>query len=433
MLALLALFTILTVATSAYEFQQEYTSDPAVEEAAKQWFQRSPFSLISSMGTKCQDAQLAVGGHFMTTNKVFLYTLDRLWQGDGVNRTIVSQVPYRNTTLRDCNVREITIDLNRIGEVKISRNHVWEASKAGAITTCTIDTPIGLMQANFTVELPELTGYEQASSILSPRLAENAAAYYGLSITKQWYAQLPLAIQWEAYRLKESPSSGTFFRLSRNHNVTNYRSPDYLLAFARAPTSAGNVHYMLDTPMSQWDPLLPRINITIAAFGKAFLSLLEADFGMGNLNPLRSKQGLDYLYSINDTVAYNSSKAKWANNTHGRAGLISHASIKDNVDLNSTVPTTIFAQYLCFVPMPKNWFAITYAVVLANLVFIKSCWLLFLLGAKWGLSRKDKTIDNCGRCAPENKTKDEEEQRLLADTQDATTTSSPSSASRRKA
>nr|OQO30432.1 hypothetical protein B0A51_03062 [Rachicladosporium sp. CCFEE 5018] len=73
--------TFIAMASNAYELKPIYTTDPNTTESQKQWFEKSPFSWVSSLDTQCQTSVLTVGAPYQTANRGFTYTLSGIQTG----------------------------------------------------------------------------------------------------------------------------------------------------------------------------------------------------------------------------------------------------------------------------------------------------------------------------------------------------------------
>lgn len=108
------LFSFLNLAVNGYNMQTIYTTDPNATVAHHEWFEKAPFSWFNSFTPSCQGASLTTGNTYFTTNLGLIYTLTKVSQGqaNGPMRPLPA-VSYWNTTLHDCTVDLIDIQMER--------------------------------------------------------------------------------------------------------------------------------------------------------------------------------------------------------------------------------------------------------------------------------------------------------------------------------
>lgn len=441
----MTLFTFIAVASNAYQLQPIYTTDPNTTESSLKWFQKRPFTWANELDTACQASLLVIGGNYMTTNQGFTYTIERFRDAgrnfsDGSSTEAdtneiagrISDSPmtaaYKNSTLRDCHVRKIIIELLRSDESRLPRNYwAWGATEARSIVECTMDTVLGPLAVNFTSRLPSVSRSDEITdTFLASKDSTHPGKWLGAQITKAWYTKLSESMGWSIPAkgrrgLVDSTSSwgsGTI-TLTRNESVMDYES---ILFFNVGFAISDNKGWLAFIPPSdtmqdwrdEWSPDnnkyygLPNISTVVDVFGKAYYSLLLSDFHSTEenqrTNALSTAQGLQYLQSVNSSVlAVDAQKLSLDGKAYPNIGTI--GTYFDPQTANLTQPlrtrkhTTLFAQYLCSVPREKSTFNVLFAVVLADIVFLSSCWTVFCWVATWWLDRKDKSNGHCEGCA----------------------------------
>lgn len=407
------LFSFVAVAGNAYQFQSVYTTDPNGTESHREWFQRAPFSWLAAMESKCQAAQLTVGGQYFTTNRGFVYTLDSIRRESLVANEALSSEPYRNATLVDCDVAEIRINMLRVDDTRMSQRFwTWGASNSQATTTCALQSDEGITRANFTATLPSIKDQKLIiQNFLVQNATTNAGMYYGVRLLNSWYGKLAAVMGWQEPGGVEgaaSYGSGTI-DLVRNTNVTDYTAADFWLCDATFSDNGRDLTFQhfpatIKDWANQWttdDPdkryNLPNISTTVDAFGKTFYSLLLSDFGVDmDSNALLTVKGVEYLQSINDTDA-----AEMAAGSESNLGVVTHVVDPEHDGaqyLGTTKAATISTQYLCSVPKQKGGFSLFFGVLLADIVFLNTAWKLFTWIVTWWLGKKDPLMNHCVGC-----------------------------------
>jgi hypothetical protein len=115
-------------------------------------------------------------------------------------------------------------------------------------------------------------------------------------------------------------------------------------------------------------------------FAKVFYSTVLTDLGEGAQgNGLVSANGLDYLRHHPDVNAFNPEFPVPA----GDLGV---------------QPTTIFGQYICSVPKQKDAGTLFVSILIADLVFLQTAWMIFNYLVQWYLEVRDPTMNHCVAC-----------------------------------
>lgn len=446
---LVTIFTFIAVAGNAYQLQTVYTTDPNTTESSLKWFQKRPFTWAAELDTTCQASLLVVGGDYMTTNQGFEYTIERFryagsnasdassTEGDTDNisaaGSIANNIPptaaYKNSTLRDCHVREITIDLLKSDVSRLPRNYwSWAATEARSTIECTMDTLLGPLLVTFTSRLPPISRRNEITdTFLALNDSTHPGRWVGAQITKAWYVKISESMGWsvpvkgDKKDLDPTASWGSGqITLTRNESVMDYES----VAFFKVGFSiSDNQGWLAFIPKTQrdsmqawrdeWSPeskasfWLPNISTVVDVFGKSYYSLLLSDFYSTEedqqTNALSTAQGLQYLQSVNSSVlAVDAQKLSLDGKALPNIGTIGQYFDPKTANVTQPLRTpehvTLFSQYLCSVPREKSTFNILLAVVLADIVFLSACWTLFCWVATWWLGRKDKSIGYCEGC-----------------------------------
>jgi len=429
---LATLFSFAAVASIAYEFESIYTTDPNTTENTYRWFQRAPFSWISENGANCQPALLTAGATYVTSNRAFTYSLNRM-RTVGSNSQTFSAAGYQNTTMEDCQISSISVDLLRRDNTRVAADQdfwSWGATTAMGQVSCNLTSQGGVrLQVNLTTQLPRtLNSNDMLETYLAQNTSSNANMWYGFKITRGFYSKMSLAMSYSVPGGIDGTSSwgaGTI-TFTRNPNVTDYENPAFFVCDIGLSTDSSGLNFMHPPhTVEDWATSyqtgqnwgLPNISITADAFAKSFYSLLLMDFGMNvTTNALLTPRGIQYLQAINDTdLALASGK------DIGHIGKV-YVPGTGLALANSTKPVTLFSQYLCSVPRPKNAFSVFVAVILADIVFLNSCWTVFGWGLNYWVGRRDPSMMQCETCrtgrarevvAPSSKPRDESEEILL--------------------
>lgn len=427
---LTVLFSFVALATDGYDLDLVYTLDLNDTLHQDYWFQKAPFSWFSRDHLSCQPALLTPGNTYFTSNLGFMYSMDKLWQGNsvGMSKQVLPAASYENTELQDCQVRQIEIDFTRRDQTPLPENFwSWELTTSSGVVTCTLETPSGNVKANLSVELPQVQySTRLASLMVSTNITEHANIWFGSQFLYSWYKQLSIALGFSTDPDGLAWSSG---KVILYPNIArSYTDLDFFFAEAHFFNNQGWQAWMgPENTIADWANtsskadrgLLPNITTTVSVFGKVFYSLMLADLGMadGQTNALLTADGIMYLQSRIDMTVHDLAIDAGKDEYTGQPSGLENAFDKDGPgypiddayqsvvdalghppDLNTTTTSTIFAQYLCSIPKRKGGGALFFSVLLADLVFLQAAWTLLNLAATWWLERKDPTAHLCEGC-----------------------------------
>jgi hypothetical protein len=206
--------------------------------------------------------------------------------------------------------------------------------------------------------------------------------------------------------------------LIRNDDGINYKSMKFFTRDGGFSDSGGGLSSMpLPHTMQNWHDQwtqaaindkyyaqLPNVSIVIDVFAKSYYSLLLSVFSSTDdtkaTNALSSAEGLEYLQNITDTdlaaVALILGDGGRETGTMRRA--YSQTDYYLTQPLGFSQHTTIFSQYLCPTPRPKNTFKLLFAVAVADLDFLRTCWTIFDSIVTWWLGRNSLSLRHCEGC-----------------------------------
>jgi hypothetical protein len=287
-----------------------------------------------------------------------------------------------------------------------------------------MDTDDGPMKVNLTSQLPTaLRRDEIVDGFLALNDTAHPGRYIGAQILGAWYIQLSIAMGYSAPGELEDDSgaswgSGTV-TLTRT-NVTDYKSLDFFycdtgfnddgggLSWLHPPNTIQHWHdqWTPEAKLGDYNASMPNISLVVDAFAKTYYSQLLSDFNSTEetqvTNALSTREGIDYLQSINNTDL---AEAKFIFSDKG--GRTIGRSTNDLTNLTQPLDfaqhTTLFSRYLCSIPKQKSTFKLLFAVVLADIVFLNACWTVFGWVATWWLGRTDSDAEKCIGCVNANR------------------------------
>ncbi|KAM0721299.1 hypothetical protein Q7P37_003587 [Cladosporium fusiforme] len=434
---LLTLFTFIAVAGNAYQAESIYTPDLNGTQNDKQWFQKRPFTWAAEIETTCQPSFLTIGDTHMTTNGGFRYTIDS-FGAEGNSSDVPFTVAYWNTTLRDCQVKQVEIQLLSSAGSAGTRNWwTWEDTFARSTAECWVYSDSGQLRVNLTHQMLPLKQRDQfRSSFASLNSSTHPGRWLGAQIVRGWYGRLESAMAYSAPRSSDSEdtllqsvtawTSGTI-TLTRT-NLTDYTSFRFFACDFSMMDNAGGLKWIhppstIQEWRDQWDPVamanagrdtpfgLPNVSTIVDVFSKAYYFLLLSDLNAADedksANALSTEHGLEYLQSVNSTeTVADKLRSDRLSDPHAKidkmAGSIPPVFHSDATNLTQPLATpdytTFVFQYLCTKPIRKSTFKLIFAVVLADIVFLSACWTVFGWVATWWLQKRDTTTEHCAGC-----------------------------------
>lgn len=188
---------------------------------------------------------------------------------------------------------------------------------------------------------------------------------------------------------------------------STYNNPGFMRVGAAFTTDHAGLYWCGPTTLGNWTTQsllhgtfngMPNISRSVDAFAKSYTSLLLSDFGIWApaTNALASANGIQYLQSYNDSQLAETSAAL------GRPVSGTVSKVLDAGDalppLSVDEPVTLNAQYLCSVPKRKGGASLVFPVLIADIVFLQTCWRLFSLVMAWFVGRRDKQSNFCAGC-----------------------------------
>jgi len=152
------------------------------------------------------------------------------------------------------------------------------------------------------------------------------------------------------------------------------------------------VNQDVKTPLDYSQPAVdPDIWTDVDACGKSLYSTVLADLGQSSGPNLLSKPDLLSQYTQNF-------KPNSTANAKAGPATSSYDELRAQTGPLAIVPSTIYQQYICQVPVRKSIGSLIITVTVANLVFLQALWKICTLGATKYANVKDKTAMYCAGC-----------------------------------
>jgi hypothetical protein len=151
-------------------------------------------------------------------------------------------------------------------------------------------------------------------------------------------------------------------------------------------------------------PYLPQ---QIDGFAKSLYSTILADLGQqGGQNILTDPDLLQYylaasfdVNSTTDTVGDYRLTSYWDTNTVAASQSYEVLnSTGSGIGLLSVVPSQIYAQYVCQVPVLKNTGSLIWAIIIGDLVFLQAIWKVFIWSVDLWVTKRDHNAMLCEGC-----------------------------------
>jgi hypothetical protein len=466
---LTVLFTFVAVASNAYELDSVYTTDCNNTEGRQEWYSKPPFAWFNSLEAKCQPNLLTVGASYKTSNRGFVYSLSGIQNGSGLIPAVAyKSAPLRGCDVEEIRIAFVRTDNTRLpmnywawGGSFASVRHSLPFSRYSMNMTARrreLTNSVAVGYACVPVKFPfracAIKFHGRATTSSRPRCFWfNGKSAREFSLPEWlgeceyvvWYAAHDVVV-WQTFKWYD-PSAWTMRLLSpprrltcsiamgystpyptgeeawgtgsvpltRNSNSSDYTDPTFFVSGASFSTDQGGLHWMgFNSTIANWtnewaspESLygLPNISLSVDAFGKSFYSLLLSDFGVETeTNALNSVAGVQYLQSRNDTDLVTAA----AELGKTESGTVSHVLASNTPDQrlsSSNTTTTLFTQYLCSVPQKKSGMSLLLPILLADIVFLQTCWTVFKFVMSWWLAKKDTKANYCEGCMAAEKAK----------------------------
>ncbi|KAK7995780.1 hypothetical protein PG991_015247 [Apiospora marii] len=385
--------------TSCFLFVVETSVDPNAT-VSENLLQPLPNYLTSKIKPACHPVTLPVGTQSFTNQTALMYTLTGVWEEgrDGSGPTVSPSLTYYQNLLENCSVStiQINIDSQDRGTNQLALTE-WGA-KVRTYTTCRVTTASGAVFFNLTQTydyVPDTTSLAQIYSFLGTGFLSRdpksrASLWWGESLMSTYWAQMTWLLQNETrsvgskhYHIRKGCLS--FFPRNEQIDMADESFFRFSSQFIEA-ASPGNYRY----PHAEGDNNLG----TGQNLAKSVYSIVLTDLGQTSAQPNLLTDGAT-LQAFSSGLPY---AQKHVANAKPGPATQSYDALKNVTGPLAVHPSVISAQYICQVPRRRSTVNLLVAVLVADLVFLRTAWTLYNFTAGTWLRRRDATADHCRGC-----------------------------------
>ncbi|KAK8127035.1 uncharacterized protein PG998_002794 [Apiospora kogelbergensis] len=406
-LVLAVLFSLMNFPANAYDMKLETSIDP--NQTIREEGPHSPFGWWDgdNLKPKCQPFELSVGSLFFTTNRGFLYTVEKVYRHNPKTNNdddMDQSVFYLNNPL-DCHPTSVVISLTKDD---MAEPPTWWISWAGnsyfeGKATCVFHTEDGPAKIDIIMKKTDVAkdgwGYIIARD-------SKASFWWGAQLLNTyWFSLLQVLGEKGHFRQKKN----SFFNRGRSiHDVDFHSFEFYINPIFEAHPFAHKM-WQEEMNLSLHDLYNnPKYNISLALteasyFAKVMHSFLVVDLGSPDVpNMLLKEEDLRYFLSGKESninrqpggvlsrysrwhkdFAFLTSLQPPPTNTSKELVPLNETwdAFKSDLGPLGTDSATIYKQYTCSILRKKSWGKIVLLVLVADLVFLQAAWKLLNLAA----------------------------------------------------
>lgn len=413
---MVAIFTFLNFASSAYELTIETSADPNATvakfmDSMNLW----PSYLTSKVKPTCQPTSLPVNSEFFTNQTALVYTLTSVWQEtprelgqDAPARTYSPSLAYLANVLENCYINSIQIDVESQDRAANQLSLTEWGARVRSSTTCQTWTGTGMVLMNLTQSydyVPDTVTFGQdqtflGSGILSRDKMTRASLWWGESLMSTYWAQLTWKLQQETRERNEWPirKGSLYFVPDHGAGINSAHFFKFFRSQFIWMSEPGQYHYPNDTGQQTIEDLTrqktyPDIWTPTANLDKSTYATILADLGQTSAGPTM----------LTDEALLRSFTADLADIQRQKANAVPGPATESYDETRGTgplsvTPSVISAQYICQVPRMRSPGSLIVAIIVADLVFLQSAWTLYNFVCVYWLERKDPDSKSCSAC-----------------------------------
>lgn len=368
--------------------------------------------LANRIKPSCQPTTIGVGSTFITTNNALAYIITSVENEDATLPSLV----YLNNPLGRCGVSKVTLLLDLMDRSAAQMSvSPWGVELRGE-TSCTVDVDIGSVRVNMTALwnlYPDHTRYGGDARFIGRNETSRASLFWGESLLSNFEVRLQDQL-WQnnenGHWKKATKVEWGFVRGQSETDITNI---NYYNSSARnfgvQPSGFGK--YSIGT----WPPPEQKYLTNLSDFGKtiyaplvstvdglakSFNSTILTDLGQNDSQPnILTGPKLLQHFTANFT-----SMLATKDRSYGEAGpalksyeeLIQDSSSR--IGVLGVNATTIASSYICNVPQRTPWPELLIAILVADLVFMRTLWSVFTLSFGQWMAKDDVKSNWCEGC-----------------------------------
>ena len=409
-IALLVCFSVVNYASTGYRLAVQQSVDPNITES-QQYLPNWTSFLGSRIRPSCQPTDIRVGSTVITTNNALSYVITSI-ENEGAN---LPSLIYLNNPLSRCAVSKVNVLLDLMDrsaeQMTVSP---WGVEIHGE-TSCTVHSDIGPITVNMTAvwnPYPSITRQTGNARFIGRNETSRASLFWGESLLSNFQVHLQ-------DQLWHKIPNGNWNKISKlvwgfwwggsENDITNinFFNSSYR-GVAAIPSSWGQYQSW------SWPPPAEAFSRNLSDFRSMHLGPL-VDTMDGLAKSMNSTiltdlgQNFSYPNILTDPKLLQHFTANFTNmlatnRTYGEAGPAFQSYeelLRDPNHQSGTLhvtPATLASTYVCSIPQRKPWPELVLAILVADLVFMRTSWSMFILCFGLWMAKDNSECNWCEGC-----------------------------------
>ncbi|KAL3293216.1 hypothetical protein RB213_005212 [Colletotrichum asianum] len=424
-------FSLVNFSSNGFYLKTIYTESLNETEASfhSRWFQKRPSNWQNDMNAECQPHLLTVGSSFFTSNLGFNYKVKSIKPRQTNTERVVDQITnlpaigYRNTTLEDCHLDTLKINLIKSDNAQPPSWWLsWGRSTVAASLRCVVISDSGLVDVTIDAE------YSGESDVIYDYVLDDdyetrSSVWWGSRLSNAYFGGVLTAASQVVVGDDQYLTSAQL-SFTANRTTKDFFNLQLWLAFSKAQILHSGMQDLGDTGYDS-DFFVAAPFAEGLHYARIMHSLFSMDLGNCNAsNILRDEDGLQYAIMapdnkfrregglLNDSATIGGLNPNRFNEIPAPGAILGRGGDIGLTPLNETYAkfrsktgpllckdATIMTEYLCSVPQQKSPGVMFLAILLADLVFLQAAWKLFQLAAGSAVTRGNADATVCKGCS----------------------------------
>lgn len=412
------LFTFLNLASNGYDLIVQTSFDPNATVSQEQWLRYWPSYLTSKINPICQPVNLPVNGQIFTNQTALTYVLTAVWQQQNESMIILPSLTYYNNVLKDCFVTSIGVDFEALDQSANQFSYSEFNAAVRSYVTCQISNSLGTVFFNLTQTynyVPASISFSGVSNgflgtaFLARDQQTRASLWWGESLMSNYWAYSSRLMQeirenqtdYGELGIRKGTLSFTPKKATADITDLDFFDPDYRFV---VDLGGGRSSFVCCLPeklrtvaLLDQSETYPNIWIPVDTLVKSAYSTILIDLGQADTstrpNILTNATALQYFTANFTTIRHHTANADPGPERDP------YDTLHPTTGPLYVTPSVISTRYLCQVPQLKSTSNLIVAILVANLVLLRTVWQLFKFSVEAYLSRSRPNAMLCEGCA----------------------------------
>ncbi|EQB48054.1 hypothetical protein CGLO_12750 [Colletotrichum gloeosporioides Cg-14] len=307
-LILAIVFTLVNFSSNGFYLKTIYTKSLNTTEASftSRWFQKRPFNWQNDMNAECQPHLLTVGSSFFTSNLGFNYKVKSIKPRQTDTERLVPHltnlpaIGYRNTTLEDCHLDTLKINLIKSDNTQGPSWWLsWGRSTVAANLRCIIISDSGLVDVTIDAEYSGESDAVIHDYVLDDDYETSSSVWWGSRLSNAYLggvltATSQVVVTRDNQYLTSAQLSFTANTTTKDIRSNSFFNLQWWLAFSNAGISHSGMQDLGDTGYDS-DYFVAAPFAEGLHYARLMHSLFAIDLGnCDSSNLLLDEEGLQY-------------------------------------------------------------------------------------------------------------------------------------------